>query len=109
MKFNTTLKGRITAKVVDCLLQEGEYAASKHKKTAAYCRMKGCKMDPKKRDGALEKLEINKGDVWVDLFASVHDNQEEMFMTEMNSAWNYDWRKFCLEGKYMWANPPFDD
>ena len=47
--------------------------------------------------------------MWVDLFASINDNQEEIFMTEMNSAWNYDWRKFCSEGKYLWANPPFDD
>ena len=45
----------------------------------------------------------------VDLFASQSDAQEDLFMTESNSAWFYDWSKFCEGGEVLWANPPFDD
>ena len=45
----------------------------------------------------------------MDLFASQSDAQEDLFMTESNSAWFYDWSKFCEGGEVLWANPPFDD
>ena len=55
------------------------------------------------------ELGVPRNNVKVYLFASQSDAQEDLFMTESNSAWFYDWGKFCEGGKVLWANSPFDD
>ena len=109
MKFNTTLKGRIPPKVIDYLLQEGEYCdVGKHRRIRRQ-NEKGYKMSPKKRKEVLKKLVGDPKDVTIDLFASHSDNQERKYMTVENSAWNYDWKKLSEKGDILWANPLFQD
>ena len=107
--FNRVLKGRIPSRVIDYLLQEGEFAPARRSRKADPGRLRGYKMSASIRERILEELGVERGRVKVDLFASPKDSQEELFMTESNSAWFYDWQKFCREGHYLWANPPFDE
>ena len=104
IKFNTAMKGRVPSKVVDYLLQEGEYAPSGKKKGVKSYRFKGYKVDPKIREKLISVLGVEREKVLVDLFASPSDAQERFFMTEANSAWFYDWGNFCQDGQVLWAN-----
>ena len=61
------------------------------------------------REKIIMELGIERQKVGVDLFASERDAQEPLFMTELNSAWFYNWQGFCQNGKVLWANPPFED
>ena len=109
MKFNTEQKGRIPPEVVDYLLQEGKHTPSRHKRAHVNDRKKGYKMQPYLREKCLRELGVNKEDIKIDMFASLADAQENIFMTEKNSAWRYDWGKLSNEAGVLWVNPPFVD
>ena len=51
------------------------------------------------------ELGVPRNHVKVDLFASQSDTHKNLFMTESNAAWFYDWCKFCEGGEVLWANP----
>ena len=53
MKFNITMKGRVPAKVVDYLLQQGEYAPTHGTKGIKGYRHKGYRMDPQMRQNII--------------------------------------------------------
>ena len=95
--------------MIDYLLREGEYAPSKGKKGVKCYRFRGYKMDPSVRERLMGELGVPRDRVKVDLVPSQRDAQEDLFMTESNSAFFYDWGKFCKEGEVLWANTPFDD
>ena len=61
------------------------------------------------RDDILDKLEIQKKDISIDLFANHKNAQETKYCTRENSAWRYNWTSLLEEKKckYLWANPPF--
>lgn len=109
MRFGAVQKGRIPPKVVDYLLQQGEYANLKTKSRARVQTEKGYKVCPKLRQEILGKLGIKKTDVEVDLFASHLDAQEKKYMTVENSAWRYNWQKLSQGAGILWANPPFEE
>ena len=106
MKFNTTQKGRIPPLVIDYLLQEGESAPAKRKRPNINVRMKGYRVHPKIRSELLQNLGIDHQKIKVDVFASDEDALEELFMSEQNSAWNYNWKKLSADENILWANPP---
>ena len=109
MRFNTILKGRIPPKVVDYLIQDGEYALINQRKSGIYARKRGYKVDPKIRAEIFQKMGVDRALICVDLFADQENALDQMYMTEQNSAWSYDWSKFCDDGKILWANPPIED
>ena len=106
MKFNTTQKGRIPPKVIDYLLREGEYAPSKGKKGVKSYRFRGYKMDPSVREKMMGELGVPRSLVKVDLFASQSDAQKDLFMTESDSAWFYDWGNFVKRDKFCGQTLP---
>ena len=57
----------------------------------------------------LSELGVDRNKICIDLFACSADTQEQFFCTERNSAWQYDWSKFCPHDEILWANPPFED
>ena len=59
MKFGTALKGRIPARMVDYLLQEGEFAKMTPRKNIRKQKDKGYKMCPKLRQETLRKLKLD--------------------------------------------------
>ena len=107
--FNTAEKGRIPLLVVDYLLREGRFSPSRVPKAKLLGRRKGYKVDPKIRLEMFQKLGVDPTWVHIDLFASPDDAQERLFLTEQNSAWYYNWSKFCQEPMILWVNPPFGD
>ena len=109
MHFNTTQKGRIPPLVVDYLIRDGEFAPSVVPKSELLGRRKGFRLDPEIRISVLSEFGLDRSKISIDLFASVADAHEQFFCTEQNSAWQYDWSKFCSNGEILWANPPFED
>ena len=108
MHFNTAQKGRIPPLVVDYLLRKGEYAPlrGKHKLLG---RIKGYKVDPPIRLEMFRKLGVDPTLVHIELFGSPQDAQERLFLTEHNTAWQYNWSKLSQGPMFLWANPPFED
>jgi hypothetical protein len=109
IKFGTVLKGRIPPMVIDYLTQEGEFFPHPSKNPTLNVRDKGYKFNPFLRSAIFEKFGVLPGQVQIDMFASQKDAQEKLFMTEFNSAWNYNWEEICPEGQILWANPPFEE
>ena len=90
MHFNTVQKGRIPSRVVDYLIREGEYAPSLVPKARLLGRRKGYKFDPDLRLYFYQHLGLERSRVILDVFASPKDAQEELFLTEQNSACFYN-------------------
>ena len=65
-------------------------------------------LTPSLREEAIETLGIARDHISIDLFANLHNYQENLFCTRKKSAFFFNWSTLCEDKQeVLWANPPW--